>query len=223
MGRVVMLGVIFYAMLAQAQVLRAQTPSSSTPVDQGQLEAWRQEWFAYERELRVWCTKHLPAMVESCLQQEMAKYGVSPAFFSNLRTMTPKSEDIPLAVSRSSATPPQSLQSTKTENLRSKKQEKSAKQLLTQSEGLCQQFGELMYTVASGRDSGVPLSSMLQALRKSDTNYPGGLPLLRWVEESALQVYEQIWLTPSRTQQATEVKCLRMMKDTTQLKRSDRY
>lgn len=49
------------------------------------LEAWRQEWFAYESELQAWCAQNTPTAIATCMQTEMAKRGVSPAFFATLR------------------------------------------------------------------------------------------------------------------------------------------
>src|SRR5262249_18972269 len=62
----------------------AQTRQPS-PAQEQNLDTWRQEWFAYERELQAWCTARYAMMVDICLQTEMAKHGVSPAFIDNLR------------------------------------------------------------------------------------------------------------------------------------------
>ncbi len=48
------------------------------------IDTWRQAWCDYEREIRAWCTKWSPTSPELCMQQEMAKHDVSPAFFTNL-------------------------------------------------------------------------------------------------------------------------------------------
>jgi hypothetical protein len=48
-------------------------------------DTWRQTWFDYERDIRAWCTKWSPTSPERCIQQEMAKHGGSPAFFTKLR------------------------------------------------------------------------------------------------------------------------------------------
>ena len=54
------------------------------------LDAWRQGWFDYERELQGWCTQHYPTKKETCLKEEMAKQSVSPTFFDTLRRQPPR-------------------------------------------------------------------------------------------------------------------------------------
>jgi hypothetical protein len=49
---------------------------------------WKQEWFAYEREIQTWCHANAPQQMDTCMQTEMAKHGVSPAFFAQLRQGT---------------------------------------------------------------------------------------------------------------------------------------
>lgn len=62
----------------------AQVPQGFQPPDQS-LESGRETWLTYERELRAWCTQYDPARLDICLRTEMAKYGVSPAFFADLQ------------------------------------------------------------------------------------------------------------------------------------------
>ena len=66
-------------------LLSADIVSAQMPSDTAAINVWRNEWFAYERELRAWCTKNAPATLDTCMQQEMTKHGVSPAFFATLR------------------------------------------------------------------------------------------------------------------------------------------
>jgi len=47
--------------------------------------AWQQGWLDYERELTAWCRSYYPTAMPQCLQAEMEKHGVSPAFFDDLR------------------------------------------------------------------------------------------------------------------------------------------
>lgn len=60
-----------------------------TPASHDDYEHWRQEWFAYEREISTWCTQQGQQTRQGCLREEMGKHGVSPAFFANLRTKQP--------------------------------------------------------------------------------------------------------------------------------------
>ena len=59
----------------------AQAP----PAPLQDLAAWRQGWLEYERELTAWCRSAYSTTMPQCLQAEMAKHGVSPAFFDALR------------------------------------------------------------------------------------------------------------------------------------------
>jgi hypothetical protein len=104
-GRVALRATILVALLC------ADNVSAQVPSDTAAINMWRNEWFAYERELRAWCLKQAPAALDLCLQREMAKYGVSPAFFAMLHAgklpatampSAPQSPDIPDQASESS-------------------------------------------------------------------------------------------------------------------------
>lgn len=87
MGRLVM-KLYLLALLGMVALVGAEVAAQTSPVPASQelsLEAWRQEWFAYEREITAWCTKNYAPMRAKCLQSEMAQHGVSPAFFEKLR------------------------------------------------------------------------------------------------------------------------------------------
>jgi tetratricopeptide (TPR) repeat protein len=56
-----------------------------------QLDPHMQEaWYAYGREIRAWCTTHSLQTLGTCLEREMAKQGVSPAFFEKLYKSAPQ-------------------------------------------------------------------------------------------------------------------------------------
>lgn len=67
----------------------AQALSPTPPQDQS-VTAWREAWYAYGREVRAFCATHYPQTVGTCLEREMRKQGVSPAFFTELYTATPQ-------------------------------------------------------------------------------------------------------------------------------------
>ena len=73
------LSAIIFVVLLCSDIVSAQKHS-----DTAAFNVWRNEWFAYERELQEWCTKNSPAALDACMQREMAKHGVSPAFFATL-------------------------------------------------------------------------------------------------------------------------------------------
>lgn len=60
----------------------AQAPAQTAQTH----DTWRQGWFEYEQALQGWCTQHFPARREACIKEQMAKHGVSPTFFTNLRS-----------------------------------------------------------------------------------------------------------------------------------------
>ena len=78
------------------------------------LATWRQAWFDYERELRAWCTKSSPTSLSLCMQQEMAKHGVSPDFFTKLRQ--PREEPPPRVPDRDKRDKEQNPQSARRNN-----------------------------------------------------------------------------------------------------------
>jgi hypothetical protein len=55
------------------------------PMATQELEEWRQEWFAYEDELREWCMKQSPLRFTACMEAQMQQYGLTSHFFTNLR------------------------------------------------------------------------------------------------------------------------------------------
>ena len=52
-------------------------PSDEIPVADSE-EQIRQAWANYDQNLRIWCTTYHPARIESCLQEEYQRHGISP-------------------------------------------------------------------------------------------------------------------------------------------------
>ena len=68
----------------------AQTLSPTPPQDPRLIGPWREAWYAYGREIRAWCATHYLRTLQTCLEREMAKQGVSPAFFEELHKSAPR-------------------------------------------------------------------------------------------------------------------------------------
>lgn len=90
----VVVGMLMALGLCLSGMASAQALSPSPPPG-GNLEAWREAWFAYEREIRDWCVRHKLAHNQACLQEEMAKHGVTHEFFVTLHKEALRSKENP--------------------------------------------------------------------------------------------------------------------------------
>jgi hypothetical protein len=68
----------------------AQPLSPTPPADPNLVGPWREAWYAYGREIRAWCATHYLHTLPACLEREMAKQGVSPAWFADLDKTAPR-------------------------------------------------------------------------------------------------------------------------------------
>jgi hypothetical protein len=82
--------ILISLMVLIAGNVRAQPLSPTPPQDPSLLGPWREAWYAYGREIRAWCTTHSLHAIQTCLEREMAKQGVSPAFFADLYKTAPR-------------------------------------------------------------------------------------------------------------------------------------
>lgn len=57
--------------------------------------AWREAWYAYGREVRAFCATHYLKTLGACLERELAKQGVSSAFFEALYKSRPQWTTLP--------------------------------------------------------------------------------------------------------------------------------
>ena len=76
--------------LLYAAPLPGQTLSPTPPTDATQVGPWREAWYGYGREVRAWCATHELHGLTHCLTREMARAGVSPAWFATLYATAPK-------------------------------------------------------------------------------------------------------------------------------------
>lgn len=152
-------------------------------------------------------------MFDICLQTEMAKQGVSLAFFADLRqaviaarkTSSPSFEDAPSsqhddttqARNPSAAPAKRRPNGWKTATPRQSRRD--------QWDSLCESIGELSTTVARSRDAGVPLTRGLQVLK----HYAGAPSWLsEYMRLMVLSIYRNRWETPVVTRQRVEVECI---------------